>query len=623
MRFMKTVFTLFICLYSIVTSGQKVAQADSFWFAEIADKVNAAVNGDPRWADSLASIYFLKAKELNNDEYMGKGACLVHMSIALFDPGKAKMWYDTANLYLQRSKNYLWNGYLNMNQGNILTNKYSFESGINHLFKGIQYFELAKDSVQITYAYSSISRAFHDFGNYEKGKEYALKGLRIADRIIDAPYLKYYLLLVLGINYDDNKEYDQAIATHLKALKFATDNNSFLFSIYNNLGNTYKKKGDLHTANSYFQKGFALSKQLKDDYKFATIYGNLGDLAMKQENYQSAQKYLDSCLYYSEQSGSPEKLKDAYEYSSDLYEKTGDYKKSLHYLKEFLHLKDSLENIAKAGMIYDAQERYEAANKEKENHNLQVINRLRTIEKEKAVSEKKNVLISSVALIVVLGLLAYLWYRNKLGKIKRSENRALFIGEQNERIRIARDLHDSVGQMLSLVKMKVSAQEQSMENDAIQDLVDEAIFEVRNVSHNLIPEDLNFGLIPALETLAEKINGSGSTKMSVHVDESIRQLQFEQQNELSIYRIIQEVVNNTIRHSEAGSIELSLAQQTQKILLSIRDNGKGMDAGSIENAKGIGWKNIRARVNLLEGEMKVQSEKSAGTQIEIILPKNG
>ena len=111
--------------------------------------------------------------------------------------------------------------------------------------------------------------------------------------------------------------------------------------------------------------------------------------------------------------------------------------------------------------------------------------------------------------------------------------------------------------------------------------------------------------------------------MSVHVDESIRQLQFEQQNELSIYRIIQEVVNNTIRHSEAGSIELSLAQQTQKILLSIRDNGKGMDAGSIENAKGIGWKNIRARVNLLEGEMKVQSEKSAGTQIEIILPKNG
>ncbi|MCY1540896.1 Signal transduction histidine-protein kinase/phosphatase DegS [compost metagenome] len=111
--------------------------------------------------------------------------------------------------------------------------------------------------------------------------------------------------------------------------------------------------------------------------------------------------------------------------------------------------------------------------------------------------------------------------------------------------------------------------------------------------------------------------------MTVHIDEPISHHQFEKENELSIYRIVQEVVNNMIRHSEANSIEINATLQSQKILFSIRDNGKGMDTESIKSSSGIGWKNIQARVNLLDGEMKVQSEQLTGTQIIISLPQHG
>ena len=625
MLYAKYFFWSLFLLFGALLFGQKVSQADSLWFTETAAKINQHIHENPKISDSLARAYFAKARKLNNDEYSGKGACLVQMGASILEPEKAKEWYDTAQIHLKRSKNYLWNGYLNLNYGSDLTKKYSFESGIDYLNKSIPYFEQAKDTVQLAMSYSLISNAFHDFGNYEKGKEYAFKGIKIAEKLKNIR-TQWYLLNVLGINYDDNKEYDKALATHLKALNFTKDNNRLLASTYNNLGNTYKKKGMLTEAENYFQKSFEIEKTIQNNYRLSSVYGNLGDLALKRKNYAVSKKYLDSCLYYAEKAGSPEKLKDAYEYNSYWYEETGDYKNSLNFIKQYISLKDSLENIAKAGIIYDVQERHESAKKEKENQELQIANRLKTIEKNQAVSEKKIILTVSAVLIALLSVVAFLLYRSKLNKIKRSEeqkmNQALFEGEQKERIRIARDLHDSVGQMLSLAKMNLSAFSDEKLQPTSQ-LIDSTISEVRTISHNLIPEDLNFGLFVALETLAEKINHSGTTKMSVNITEEIRNLKFEQQNELSIYRIVQEVVNNMIRHSGANSIHLNVTQQAQKILISIKDNGKGMDTENIENSKGIGWKNIKARVNLLDGEMKIQSEKLTGTQIEILLPQNG
>ncbi|RZJ63535.1 MAG: hypothetical protein EOO47_28420, partial [Flavobacterium sp.] len=213
----KSIFTviIFCCFSTTLLNAQKISRPDSLWFETTADKINKNINQNPETADFLARIYFTKARKLNSDEYSGKGACLVQMGVSMLHPEQAKAWYDTAQIYLLRSKNYLWNGYLNMNYGTILNRKYSFESGIGYLNKSIQYFELAKDTLQLAYALNNISNAFHDFGNYEKGKAYAKKGLELIELQKESKAnVIWFLWNALAINYDDNKEYDKAIAAH-------------------------------------------------------------------------------------------------------------------------------------------------------------------------------------------------------------------------------------------------------------------------------------------------------------------------------------------------------------------------------------------------------------------------
>lgn len=254
--------------------------------------------------------------------------------------------------------------------------------------------------------------------------------------------------------------------------------------------------------------------------------------------------------------------------------------------------------------------------------------------KELELKQKNYLLIFGGILFLVSLVAAYFIYKNHRNKQQKKfqeeifrqqelASKSLFEGEQNERIRIARDLHDSVGQMLSLVKMNLSSLPKNLENENLQNLVDKTITEVRNVSHNLIPEELNFGIFSALENLADKVNQSGKPKMEIHIPDEIRTMKFQKQNELSIYRIVQEVVGNMIKHADASTINLSVNKLKNSLIINIRDNGKGMNTENIENAKGIGWKNINARVRMMDGKIKIQSEKLTGTQIEILLPQNG
>jgi signal transduction histidine kinase len=202
---------------------------------------------------------------------------------------------------------------------------------------------------------------------------------------------------------------------------------------------------------------------------------------------------------------------------------------------------------------------------------------------------------------------------------------SLFDGEQKERVRIARDLHDSIGQMLSVVKMNISSMddievENSLSNNTAS-LVDKTIEEVRHISHNLIPEELNFGLFNALESLCEKINNSKKTQATLRVPDSIKHYVFEKQNELSIYRIVQEVLNNMVKHAEANHININILQNEKQLLIQIKDDGKGFNTKNINEGKGLGWKNIQARVKMLNGKLEITSEKLTGTEIEISIPE--
>ena len=178
-------------------------------------------------------------------------------------------------------------------------------------------------------------------------------------------------------------------------------------------------------------------------------------------------------------------------------------------------------------------------------------------------------------------------------------------------MRIARELHDGIGQKLTVLKMYASVNE--IENKKQIDLLDSTISEVRGISHNLMPEIINLGLVPAVKDLCSKINEVGTIQCVFNYEET-QPLKFATNIELSIYRIVQEVFNNMIKHANAKQILVSFVVTGNNLRINIADDGVGFDTQKIYTSSGIGWSNIITRAKIINANLDVNSN-SKGTNI--------
>lgn len=196
--------------------------------------------------------------------------------------------------------------------------------------------------------------------------------------------------------------------------------------------------------------------------------------------------------------------------------------------------------------------------------------------------------------------------------------------QEVERNRIAKELHDEIGAMLTTTKLyagQINADLSNTDLNVVTSkmnlLFDDMIQNTRRISQDLRPVILDkLGLIEGIESLIDTINESG--ELSVVFEQESIQLS-NKQMELNLYRILQELLNNTLKHAEATAVEITLNGITEKCKLTYRDNGKGIDHKELKNKKGIGLKNIESRVSILSGTLHFNSVKK-GTEIEIEFP---
>lgn len=196
---------------------------------------------------------------------------------------------------------------------------------------------------------------------------------------------------------------------------------------------------------------------------------------------------------------------------------------------------------------------------------------------------------------------------------------------ERERKRIAIDLHDGLGQLLSTVKLNVSALEDQIqpEDEQIYDtalnLLDEACTEVREISHNMMPSTLiRMGFLPALKESAAQINKSGKIQVSIHAE--TYQAYPDESRDVALYRACQELLNNVIKYSGANEVIIKLVQTDSRLFISIKDDGKGFDTELLHSSTGIGWSNIYSRIGMLNGNVEVHSILNEGTTVKIDVP---
>jgi signal transduction histidine kinase len=201
---------------------------------------------------------------------------------------------------------------------------------------------------------------------------------------------------------------------------------------------------------------------------------------------------------------------------------------------------------------------------------------------------------------------------------------SLLKGQEEERSRLAKDLHDGLGGLLSGVKFSLSNMKDNLivtpDNMAVfersLDMIDTSIKELRRVAHNMMPEMLiKFGLDEALKEYCNSIN---ATKLvAVKYQSFGMDVRPDSSKEIIIYRIIQELLNNVLKHAAATEVLVQLMKEEKRLSVVVEDNGKGFDTAILETNKGAGWTNIRSRVDYLQGHMDIKSEAEKGTTITI------
>lgn len=394
------------------------------------------------------------------------------------------------------------------------------------------------------------------------------------------------------------------------------------------LGTTYEKMGKLDNALESFKKAQPLREKVGDPFFIVSDLAEISTLYARMGNSEEGIATSLKALELANQNNLTAKLPMIYTALAGNYETKGDYKNANIIYKRLSDLKDSLYSDANPKALAEMAARYETEKKEQQ------------ILLQKSELSRKNLTIGAIMVLVLLGVfLTYSFYRRYQLKqkariqaafIKQQEQatRAVLEAEERERQRIAKDLHDGVGQIMSAAKMNLSSFEnelafrdpdQKLRFERIIRLVDESCREVRSVSHNMMPNALlKSGLASAIREFTDKIDDK-ILKIDLYSEGLNERL--DTNVETVLYRVIQECVNNVIKHAAANHLDISLIRDKDGISATIEDNGRGFDISDASKFDGMGLKNIRTRVEYLKGTVEYHSSPGKGTLVAIHIPE--
>jgi len=504
------------------------------------------------------------------------------------------------------------------------------KKAVELLIENLPIFEKIKDNRLYHVTLENIAATFNELEDYEKATFYILKGIDFLNKNNFDPEHKIgtYLIGTL-ITYGQNDLV--LMKTYLDKVKLYLDQvgTSTLYSCryYAYLTWYYVRKKDLKKSRAALAQAEKALKNLKSRTNYYDFYNSQYEVAYLAGDNKTAQQAAFTLYNMAKED---DRKSVAASHAQDvalMASRNGDYKTAYTFQKRYSTISDSTKYENMEVEIQNLEINYQTAEKEKR------IALLENEQREVVLKSKNQVLlnlvlgIGALTFLLVMLFLFYVLRTNKKNNRKRLEeigrdqelkiSQALLVGEDRERIRIARDLHDGIGGTLSGIKLKLSdptADKELMVQKANEQL-HSAIGELRRTARGMMPESLlKNGLETALHDLCTDLI---SSEVQIEFQSSGLLSDHSMNNTVHIYRIVQELLTNAIKHGKAKNILVQLIQEQDAILITVDDNGKGFDTGKMSNVTGIGLKNIQNRVDFLKGTLSIDSDPGNGTSVNI------
>ena len=634
------------------------------------------------FAQTIPDSLMQQLKHSSNDSIKVRVLLQIGESIEIEAPEKSMEYYNTALSVAKKTNNNecIFLTYINIGNCNIELNK--MDSAVAGFEKAVYAARLLKDSVKVGRAFGNLGNVYLHKNEREKALEYYLyaaqlwennkgkkylpnlynginalleeqrestkaigfanKAIAIATEIGDSIAMVDGLVN-LSVSYNHLQEYEKAYQLLIQALPLAKRNGDMyqIVTICNNMGDYFMEKNNFSAALEKYEEMYGYAKQMGNKYYLSSATLALAQVNRKLKNYLNALKYIIEAEKLANDVGERAELRDIYSIRAQIEQEMGNYKVSAEYYSKTVTLSDSLFKTSTSEKIAEAEARYQNEKKQKEIIQLQKDKEIQSLS-IKQKSTLNYILVGSLAALLIVGFLSYrnIRHRQQLAKqqdeLQQQQIRelekdkqlvavdSLLKGQEEERSRLAKDLHDGLGGLLSGVKFSISNMKDNLvmtpDNMAVfersLDMIDTSIKELRRVAHNMMPEMLTkFGLDEAVKEYCNTINATKLliVKYQSHGMES----RLDKSVEIIIYRIIQELLNNTMKHAAATETFVQVIREGNRLNVVVEDNGKGFDMGLPDNNKGAGLANVRSRVDYLKGQLDIHAEPGKGTLVNI------
>lgn len=532
------------------------------------------------------------------------------------------------------------------------------------------------DSLSVGFYFNNLGLVLKDLGEYQKALTALYRSLELkedyegSDRSISSSLLNIGLVLDFlqkpeesltfysrAITYKSNAgdslgiariyanmavihknqlRYDSAISLielSNDILRFYPDEENLHYVNQTNLGNLFKRKGDFKTAEEYLLSALSIAQKMGDKDHIGDTYQSLGSFAFDQGDSYLCIEYNLKALELTNKTQSYGQMMEINSNLQEAYAHTGQYRKAHQSAILALQYRDSVYRMEQVKASEELQTRYETEKKEQ-----QIEFQEAELRQQASIILRNRAIITALILIALLSIGLFWSFRIRQKKqrallkreheikLRDAELNAIIYSQEKERRRFATDLHDGFGQLISVLKLNLgrltSNNARNVElrqavYEQSEGVINDMYAELRNICFDLMPQTLvKRGLPMAVQEFADRINQTGDKVMEVMIfgmDERLTELQ-----EVSLYRISQEWVNNILKYSNASVITLQIIKDEEELTLTIEDDGLGFDTQLFYNGKGNGWRNISSRLNLLDGEFDLDSSpNSRGTMVTL------
>ncbi|MEM9918712.1 MAG: sensor histidine kinase [Bacteroidota bacterium] len=564
-----------------------------------------------------------------------------------------------------------------------ISHRYKGQYGLSENFfeEALRIRNRLADSAGVASVYNNLSFLMVERGEFLQAVQYGLKAIRFWERSgerhqLYAPYLN------IASAYTENRDYEKAIAFNRKALEIARayDDPGSVLQAGSGLATTLYENKQYDSAYHYYNQALHYSQVLQDSIAMASTYQALGDILrikkqtdasmdMVDQSIAIYQSMLDSMgLFYSYLSksrlfemkadyqqgllfcqmaedvisgkGGLNEYKNLNDQYTDLYKAKGNFAKALEYNERSYELDNQIFSEEKSRQIAEVETKYETEKLKRENAESAVENQRKTTQRNTLL------IVCSLLLLTLFGSIYYYQYRQKINALLQRQNEQIhqqqitellkvqeleFIsarleGQELERERISKELHDNLGSMMVSAKWQFGNLLEKLDaggysKDSLHkanELLEKTYQELRRIAFDISTGNVRrIGIEPALKDLCQSISAGGKLKAIVTTHALSGKL--DDKLEITIYRIIQELVSNVLKHAQASKIDIQLNQLDQELNIMVEDNGKGFKPEKI-TSDGMGLKNIENRVLKLNGTFSIDSGKGAGTTVLINVP---